>query len=163
MPIHFGKYMLLEKVGSGGMAELFMAKQTGLKGFEKMMAIKRILPHLTEDQEFVSMFINEAKLAALLTHENIVQIFDLGHIENSYFIAMEYIMGKDLRTILHRAKALNHPISVDHALLMISKVCAGLDYAHRKKDLSGRDLNLVHRDVSPQNILVSYDGAVKLV
>lgn len=163
MPIHFGKYILLDKVGTGGMAELFMAKQTGLKGFEKMMVIKRILPHLSGDQEFVSMFINEAKLAALLTHENIVQIFDLGHIENVYFIAMEYVMGKDLRTILHRAKALNRPISVDHALLMVSKICAGLDYAHRKKDLSGRDLNLVHRDVSPQNILVSYDGAVKLV
>lgn len=145
------------------MAELFMAKQTGLKGFEKMMAIKRILPNLTEDAEFISMFINEAKLAALLTHQNIVQIFDLGHVENSYFIAMEYVMGKDLRTILQRAKSLHLPISVGHALLIITKVCAGLDYAHRKKDLTGRDLNIVHRDVSPQNILVSYEGEVKLV
>ncbi|MEK6683379.1 MAG: tetratricopeptide repeat protein [Nitrospirota bacterium] len=160
---HFGKYLLIDKVGTGGMAELFMAKQTGMKGFEKVMAIKRILPHLTEDAEFVSMFINEAKLAALLTHQNIVQIFDLGHIENSFFIAMEYVMGKDLRTILQRAKTLNHPLSVGHALLIMSKVCAGMDYAHRKKDLTGRDLNLVHRDISPQNILVSYEGEVKLV
>lgn len=160
---YFGKYLLIDKVGTGGMAELFMAKQTGLKGFEKVMAIKRILPHLTEDPEFISMFINEAKLAALLSHQNIVQIFDLGHIENSYFIAMEYVMGKDLRTILQRAKSLNQPMSVGHALLIISKVCAGLDYAHRKKDLTGRELNLVHRDISPQNILVSYEGEVKLV
>jgi len=160
---HFGKYLLIAKVGTGGMAELFMAKQTGLKGFEKVMAIKRILPHLTEDPEFISMFVNEAKLAALLSHQNIVQIFDLGHIENSYFIAMEYVMGKDLRTILHRAKTLNQPMSVGHALLIMSKVCAGLDYAHRKKDLTGRELNLVHRDISPQNILVSYEGEVKLV
>jgi serine/threonine protein kinase len=160
---HFGKYLLIDKVGTGGMAELFMAKQTGMKGFEKVMAIKRILPHLTEDAEFISMFINEAKLAALLTHQNIVQIFDLGHIENSYFIAMEYVMGKDLRTILQRAKTLTMPMSVGHALLIISKICAALDYAHRKKDLSGRDLNIVHRDISPQNILVSYEGEVKLV
>jgi serine/threonine protein kinase len=109
------------------------------------------------------MFINEAKLAALLSHQNIVQIFDLGHIGNSYFIAMEYVMGKDLRTILQRAKSLKQPMSVGHALLIISKVCAGLDYAHRKKDLTGRELNLVHRDISPQNILVSYEGEVKLV
>ncbi|HET6465896.1 MAG TPA: serine/threonine-protein kinase [Nitrospiria bacterium] len=162
-PVHYGKYLLIDKVGTGGMAELFMAKQTGLKGFEKVMAIKRILPHLTEDAEFISMFINEAKLAALLTHQNIVQIFDLGHVENSYFIAMEYVMGKDLRTILQRAKALNLPMSIGHAMLIITKVCAGLDYAHRKKDLAGRDLNIVHRDVSPQNILVSYEGEVKLV
>ncbi|HTN44488.1 MAG TPA: serine/threonine-protein kinase [Nitrospiria bacterium] len=162
-PVHYGKYLLIDKVGTGGMAELFMAKQTGLKGFEKMMAIKRILPHLTEDAEFISMFINEAKLAALLTHQNIVQIFDLGHVENSYFIAMEYVMGKDLRTILQRAKALHLPMSIGHALLIITKVCAGLDYAHRKKDLTGRDLNIVHRDVSPQNILVSYEGEIKLV
>jgi eukaryotic-like serine/threonine-protein kinase len=162
-PVHFGKYLLIDKVGTGGMAELFMAKQSGLKGFEKMTAIKRILPHLTQDGEFISMFINEAKLAALLTHQNIVQIFDLGHVENSYFIAMEYVMGKDLRTILQRAKTLNMPMTVSHALLIMSKVCAGLDYAHRKKDLSGQELNIVHRDISPQNILVSYEGEVKLV
>ena len=161
--IHFGKYLLLDKVGTGGMAELFMAKQTGLKGFEKVMAIKRILPHLTEDPEFVTMFINEAKLAGLLSHQNIVQIFDLGHVENAYFIAMEYVMGKDLRTILHQAKVLNFPLPLGFALLIISKICAGLDYAHRKKDLHGKDLNLVHRDISPQNILVSYEGEVKLV
>jgi serine/threonine protein kinase len=108
-PVKFGKYLLIDKIGSGGMAELFLAKQTGLKGFEKVMAIKRILPHLTEDQEFVSMFINEAKLAALLSHQNIVQIYDLGSSALIYYIAMEYVMGKDLKAILSKSKSDDRP------------------------------------------------------
>ncbi|HLG22265.1 MAG TPA: protein kinase, partial [Candidatus Manganitrophaceae bacterium] len=162
-PIRFGKYFLLDKIGSGGMAELFLAKQTGLSGFEKVVAIKRILPHLTQGEEFVNMFINEAKLAALLSHQNIVQIFDLGSVDQSYYIAMEYIMGRDLRTLLNQAKAKKLPISIGDILLIVSKICSALDYAHRKKDLHGNDLHLVHRDISPQNILVSYEGEVKLV
>jgi len=162
-PTKFGKYLLIDKIGSGGMAELFLAKQTGLKGFEKVMAIKRILPHLTEDQEFVSMFINEAKLAALLSHQNIVQIYDLGSVALIYYIAMEYVMGKDLRTVLSKSRSNDHPLPISYTLQIISKVLSGLDYAHRQKDLRGRELNLVHRDVSPQNILVSYEGEVKLV
>lgn len=162
-PTKFGKYLLIDKIGSGGMAELFLAKQTGLKGFEKVMAIKRILPHLTEDQEFVSMFINEAKLAALLSHQNIVQIYDLGSVAVIYYIAMEYVMGKDLRTVLSKSRSNDRPLPISLTLQIISKVLSGLDYAHRQKDLSGRELNLVHRDVSPQNILVSYEGEVKLV
>lgn len=162
-PNRFGKYILLEKLGSGGMAELFLAKQTGLKGFEKAVAIKRILPHLTENPEFVSMFINEAKLAALLTHQNIVQIFDLGNVDQAYYISMEYIMGKDLRTLGKEARERKLPLSIGNILLIISRICSALDYAHRKKTLSGRDLNIVHRDISPQNILVSYEGEIKLV
>lgn len=162
-PVKFGKYLLIDRIGTGGMAELFLAKQTGLKGFEKVIAIKRILPHLTEDQEFVSMFINEAKLAALLSHQNIVQIYDLGSVALIYYIAMEYVMGKDLRTVLSKSRSNDRPLPVSHTLQIISKVLSGLDYAHRQKDLSGRELNLVHRDVSPQNILVSYEGEVKLV
>ena len=160
---HFGKYLLLDKLGSGGMAELFLAKQSGLQGFEKVVAIKRILPHLTENPEFVNMFINEAKLAALLSHQNIVQIFDLGSINQMYYIAMEYIMGKDLRTLSKEARERKLPLGIGNVLLIISRICAALDYAHRKRDLSGRELNLVHRDISPQNILVSYEGEVKLV
>lgn len=145
------------------MAELFLAKQTGLSGFEKVVAIKRILPHLTQGPEFVDMFINEAKLAALLSHQNIVQIYDLGSIDQAYYIAMEYIMGKDLRTVLTRGKARKFLVSIGDILLIISKICSALDYAHRKKDLHGNDLHLVHRDISPQNILISYEGEVKLV
>lgn len=162
-PVRFGKYLLLDRIASGGMAELFLAKQTGLKGFEKVVAIKRILPMLTQDPEFVGMFINEAKLAALLSHQNIVQIFDLGTTEGFYYIAMEYVMGKDLRTVMQRSQARALPLPVGHALLIASRISNGLDYAHRKKDLHGRDLHLVHRDVSPQNVLVSYEGEIKLV
>lgn len=162
-PTRFGKYLLLDKIGTGGMAELFLAKQTGLSGFEKVVAIKRILPHLTQGSEFVTMFINEAKLAALLTHQNIVQIYDLGNVDECHYIAMEYIMGKDLRTVINHGKSRNMPLSIGDALLIVSKICSALDYAHRKKGLNGNDLHLVHRDISPQNILVSYEGEVKLV
>ncbi|MBI3621696.1 MAG: protein kinase [Nitrospirae bacterium] len=162
-PVRFGKYLLMDKIAAGGMAELFLAKQTGVKGFEKVVAIKRILPGLTQDQEFVGMFINEAKLAAILSHQHIVQIFDLGSTDGFYYIAMEYVMGKDLRAVVQRSQARSLPLTVGHALLIASRICAGLDYAHRKKDLQGRDLHLVHRDVSPQNILISYEGEIKLV
>lgn len=163
VPVQFGKYLLMDRIASGGMAELFLAKQTGLKGFEKVVAIKRILPALTQDQEFVGMFINEAKLAALLSHQHIVQIFDLGTTEGFYYIAMEYIMGKDLRGLVQRSQTRSLPLTPGHAMLIASRICAGLDYAHRKKDLHGIDLHLVHRDVSPQNILISYEGEIKLV
>ncbi len=162
-PFHFGKYLLVDKIGTGGMAELYLAKQTGLKGFEKVLAIKRILPHLTQDTEFINMFINEAKLAALLSHQNIVQIFDLGNVDGIYYIAMEYVMGKDLRTMLRKRKENKTRIPIELALTITSRMCSGLDYAHRKKDLSGSDLNIVHRDVSPQNVLISYEGEVKIV
>ncbi len=162
-PFHFGKYLLVDKIGTGGMAELYLAKQTGLKGFEKVLAIKRILPHLTQDTEFINMFINEAKLAALLSHQNIVQIFDLGNVDGIYYIAMEYVMGKDLRTMLRKRKERKTRIPIELALTITSRMCNGLDYAHRKKDLSGSDLNIVHRDVSPQNVLISYEGEVKIV
>jgi serine/threonine protein kinase len=163
LPAQFGKYLLVHRLGSGGMAELFLAKQTGLKGFEKVLAIKKILPHLTQDSEFVSMFVNEGKLAALLTHQHIVQIFDLGHVDGAYYLAMEYVMGKDLRAVVSRARERGGRLPIDQALSIVSQIASGLDYAHRKKDLNGRDLNIVHRDVSPQNVLVSYEGEVKLV
>lgn len=163
LPAYFGKYLLVHQLGRGGMAELFLAKQSGLKGFEKVLAIKKILPHLTQDPEFVSMFVNEGKLAALLTHQHIVQIFDLGNVDGAYYMAMEYVMGKDLRTLAVKAREHGGRLALDHALSIISQVASGLDYAHRKKDLNGHELNIVHRDVSPQNILVSYEGEVKLV
>ena len=168
-PIPFGKYTLLRKIGTGGMAELFLAKQEGMEGFEKTLAIKRILPHLTQNSEFVSMFINEAKLAAILNHQNIAQIYDLGSAvplgftEPSYYIAMELIKGKDLRSIYQSIRNQGTILPIDHVLSIMSQICCGLDYAHRKKDTQGRKLNIVHRDISPQNILVSFEGEVKIV
>jgi TonB family protein len=161
--INFGQYLLLSKIAAGGMAELFKAKRKGVEGFEKILAIKRILPHMVDNEEFITMFIDEAKLAAQLTHQNICQIFDLGKIENSYYIAMEFVHGKDLRAVLRAARLKQKPLPMELAILITSKICSALDYAHRKNDMNGKPLNLVHRDVSPQNILISYEGDVKLV
>ena len=162
-PIQFGKYYLLERISVGGMAEVFKAKSFGVEGFERIVAVNRILPSIAEDQEFITMFIDEAKVAVQLTHANIAQIFDLGKVGDSFFIAMEYVHGRDLRAIFDRARKNEQPIPVPMACYTIMKVCEGLDYAHNKKDAAGRDLNLVHRDVSPQNILISYDGEVKVI
>jgi serine/threonine protein kinase len=158
----YGPYRLLDRVAVGGMAEVFKAKRGGVEGFEKIVAVKRILPHLSENQEFVDMFVNEAKMVAGLTHPNIVQIHDLGKLEKSYYIAMEYVHGRDLRTILRRAREKSLRMPLDLSLRIVSQVCAALDYAHRKRDERGRRLEIVHRDVSPQNILISFDGNVKL-
>ena len=162
-PIPFGKYVLLERVNVGGMAEVFKAKAFGVEGFERLVAVKRILPSIAEDQEFITMFIDEAKIAVQLTHANIAQIFDLGRVGDSYFIAMEYVGGKDLRAIFDRARKRGESVPVPMACYTAMKVCEGLDYAHNKKDAAGRELNLVHRDVSPQNILISYDGESKII
>ena len=162
-PIPFGKYLLLERVNVGGMAEVFKAKAFGVEGFERLVAVKRILPSIAEDQEFITMFIDEAKIAVQLTHANVASIFDLGRVADSYFIAMEFVRGKDLRAIFDRVRKRGETVPVPMACYVIMKVCEGLDYAHNKKDSAGRDLHLVHRDVSPQNILLSYDGEVKLI
>ena len=162
-PIPFGKYLLLERVNVGGMAEVFKAKQFGVEGFERLLAVKRILPSIAEDQEFITMFVDEAKIAVQLTHANIAQIFDLGKVGDSYFIALEYVSGKDLRGLFDRARKRGETVPVPMACYTMMKVCEGLDYAHNKKDPSGRELNLVHRDVSPQNILLSHDGEVKVI
>ena len=158
----YGPYQLLEKIAVGGMAELFRAKRTGVEGFEKVLAVKRILPHLSDNKEFVDMFIDEAKMVAGLAHPNIVQIFDLGKIEKSYYIAMEYVHGRDLRSILRRAKEKGVGVPRELAVLVASRVCSALEYAHRKKDDRGQKMKIVHRDVSPQNILISFEGDVKL-
>jgi len=158
----YGPYHLLEKIAVGGMAELFRAKRSGVEGFEKVVAVKRILPHLSDNKEFVDMFIDEAKMVAGLAHPNIVQIFDLGKIEKSYYIAMEYVHGRDLRSILRRAKERGTAVPLDLAVLIVSKVCSALEYAHRKKDDRGQKMKIVHRDISPQNILISFEGDVKL-
>ncbi len=159
----YGNYILLEKIAVGGMAELFKAQQRGVQGFQKIVAIKRILPHLSDNEEFVTMFIDEAKLAAQLTHPNIVQIFDLGKSGRSYYIAMEYVNGRDLRTLLKKVREYGTPFPEQVAAFVVMKVAAALDYAHRKRGFDDRELKLVHRDVSPQNVILSTEGAVKLV
>jgi len=162
-PIQFGKYQLLDKIAMGGMAELFRAKLTGVQGFEKLIAIKKILPHLSADENLVNSFINEAKLAALLHHENIVQIYDFGSMNDDYFIAMEYLFGKDLGNIRKNAKKRAMPLGMENILFLISQICAGLDYSHNLRDLQGKPLNIIHRDINPQNILVTYEGQVKII
>jgi serine/threonine protein kinase/cytochrome c-type biogenesis protein CcmH/NrfG len=162
-PVRFGKYILLERLATGGMAQLYRAKIIGIQGFEKLIAIKMILPHLAKEKELVASFIDEAKLAALLNHGNIVQIYDFGSMEDSYFISMEFLFGKDLRAIAAKAKERNLPLSLEHTLYIISRACSGLDYAHKLKDFQGKPLSIIHRDISPQNIFVTYEGDVKLL
>ncbi|AEI69068.1 serine/threonine-protein kinase [Corallococcus macrosporus] len=162
-PIPFGKYLLLDRINIGGMAEVWRGKQFGASGFERLVAIKRILPNIAEDDEFISMFIDEAKISVQLTHANIASIYELGNIVGSYFISMEYIPGKDMRAIFDRCRKKGEPAPVPLVAFCVSKMCEGLDYAHRKKDGMGRDMNIVHRDISPQNVLISYEGEVKVI
>ncbi|HEV7572018.1 MAG TPA: protein kinase, partial [Thermoanaerobaculia bacterium] len=158
----FGQYVLLEKIATGGMAEVWKARMRGVEGFQKIVAIKKILPHLSDNQDFIEMFVDEAKLAAQLNHNNIIHIYDLGKIQSSYYIAMEYIDGYDLKNILKKAQERDQPLSVEIALFIASKIAAALDYAHRKRDFEDREMGLVHRDVSPQNVLISEEGDIKL-
>jgi serine/threonine protein kinase len=162
-PKKFGKYQLLQKIALGGMAELYRSKVTRAHGFEKLVAIKKILPHLTDQGNLVKAFIDEAKLAALLQHENIVQIYDFGSIDDEYFIAMEYLFGKDLRKLTRKARKIAVPLGLENTLYIISRICAGLDYSHNLKDLQGKPLNIIHRDINPQNIFLTYEGQVKII
>jgi TonB family protein len=158
----FGQYVLVEKIATGGMAEVWKARMRGVEGFQKIVAIKKILPHLSDNQDFIEMFVDEAKLAAQLNHNNIIHIYDLGKIQSSYYIAMEYIDGFDLKTILRQGQERDNPLNVELALFIASKIASALDYAHRKKDYEEKEMGLVHRDVSPQNVLISQEGDIKL-
>jgi tetratricopeptide (TPR) repeat protein len=159
----FGKYELLERIAYGGMAELHLARLAGDQGFEKLVAVKRILPHYTAQSEVVEGFIEEAKLAAHLQHENIVQIYDFGRAGRDYFIAMEYLPGKDLRSVLAKLGTLDLRLPLAQSLYIAARVCAGLDYAHDLTDYGGRRLGIVHRDISPQNVFITYGGQVKIL
>jgi serine/threonine protein kinase len=162
-PVLFGKYLLLDRISIGGMAEVFRAKSFGAEGFEKLLAIKRILPAMAEDGDFIEMFIDEAKIAGQLTHANICQIYELGCLDKSHFISMEYIWGKDALQLINRFRRLKGRTPLNMAAYIAARVCEGLDYAHRRRDSQGRALGIVHRDISPQNILVSYQGEVKII
>jgi serine/threonine-protein kinase len=161
--VRFGKYRLIDRIAVGGMAEIFLAHQVDGEGLETPVVIKRIRPHLSKHSTFVKMFLNEARLAAQLNHPNIVQIHDLGKIGESYFITMEYIFGRDMRRIIPKAEEVGIPFPLVYALRIASDVCAGLHYAHQKVDLYGNPLNIVHRDVTPENIFVAFDGTVKVL
>jgi serine/threonine protein kinase len=163
VPIAFGKYQLQRKLAEGGMAEVFLGRQAGLEGFEKLIVLKRIRPELSQDQNFVNMFLNEARVAARLNHPNIVQIFELGKVDTQYFIAMEFIHGEDLRTLTRMADTQKRHLPPGLTCRIIADTLAGLHYAHTRSSADGKPLGLVHRDVSPQNVLVTYEGGVKLV
>ncbi|MDB4964542.1 MAG: Serine/threonine protein kinase PrkC, regulator of stationary phase [Myxococcales bacterium] len=163
-PVSFGKYELVSRLAAGGMAEIFLARTKGIAGFEKYLVIKRILGHRTQDPEFVRMFLDEARVAATLDHPNIVQIYDVGHVDNEYFIAMEYLRGHNLIEIVRAGAKLGYAKPpLEHVVSILTQVCAGLHYAHDKRDFEGRSLEIVHRDVTPQNVVVSFDGSVKVV
>jgi serine/threonine protein kinase/tetratricopeptide (TPR) repeat protein len=168
----FGRYRLLERLGQGGMAEVFKAKSYGVEGFEKTLVIKRILPELARSPEFVDMFIHEAKLAVRLSHANIVQVFDLGKAPggdgaatapcDAYYMAMEFVHGLDLASVLSRSRRQQFALPIHMGVYVASEVAKGLDHAHRRRDELMRALGIVHRDVSPQNVLLSFEGEVKV-
>ncbi|MBW1811944.1 MAG: serine/threonine protein kinase, partial [Deltaproteobacteria bacterium] len=159
----FGNYLLLKLIAKGGMAEVFRAMAIGPEGFSKLVAVKRILPHLSKDPQYVDMFINEARLAANLIHTNIVQILDFGNINNLLYQSMEYVHGRNLADIIQVLQNLGQPAPCLAACYIFDDALTGLDHAHRKTDGSGKPLNLIHRDMSPHNIMVSYEGGAKIV
>ena len=162
-PVIAGKYTLLRRLGHGGMAEVFLAKQMSEGGFEKLVVLKRILPHLASGPEFVTMFLDEARIAADLRHPNIVTIADVGRVNDTLFMVMEFLHGQDIRKVQRKVAAFAQMIPLAHACQMAIDAAAGLHYAHTKHDLKGRDLQIVHRDVSPQNIIVTFEGSTKIV
>jgi len=163
MTTPLGKYKLVKLIAAGGMAEVYLARQAGAAGFEKQVCLKRILPHLARDKQFVDMFLNEARLASQLDHPNIVSIFDLGEANGNYFIAMEFIDGPNLRGVAKRAAELNEFLPIAEVLKIVAQAAAGLQYAHDLTDRDGNPLGLVHRDISPDNILVHRNGTAKVV
>jgi hypothetical protein len=158
-----GRYRLLELIATGGMAEIHLARAEGAAGFEKLLAIKRILPEHARDAEFVAMFLLEARIAATLHHANVVQVYDFGYDDGSYFLAMEYLRGSDTRRIVDALARAGQRMPLEIAVAIAMGAAAGLHYLHDKRDAEGRPLGLVHRDVSPQNIFVTADGTVKMV
>jgi serine/threonine protein kinase len=164
VPVEFGKYQLLERLAVGGMAELYRARFDAVAGVSKPVVIKKILPAFAGSEAFVRMFVNEARIAVSLSHGNIAQVFDFGEIDGDYFLAMEYVHGQPLSRVLRRAHALQFPFLPEPIALQIGiGMCRGLHYAHSRVDERGRSLQIVHHDVSPQNVLLGYAGEVKIV
>ncbi len=160
---HLGQYEIVRRLATGGMAEVYLAHRRGTAGFEKRVALKRILPGYAQDRAFVTMFLDEARLAATLRHANIASVFDVGAENHSYFFAMEFVHGQDVRAVRPKAWRQRYTLPLEIALAVATGTASALHYAHNKLDKRGASLHLVHRDISPSNILISYDGAVKLV
>ncbi|WP_426754447.1 serine/threonine protein kinase [Myxococcus sp. Y35] len=159
----FGRYELLRKLAVGGMGVVYLARQKGPVGFQKLLVVKRLLPHLSEDDEFIDMFLDEGRIAAHLNHPNIAQIYDLGDVDGQYYIAMEYVHGEAVGPLGARAQQRGIAIPLGLKCRIIADAAAGLDAAHNARSPSGRRLALIHRDVSPQNVLVGFNGGVKLI
>ncbi len=157
------RYKVLERIAAGGMAEVFRAESAGLEGFKKLVAIKRVLPHLSEKKQFIGMFLDEARVGAHLSHSNCVQVFDIGVGDNTYFIVMEFVDGSDLKGVIEHRKTIGQPIPVEEACLITVRICEGLAYAHELVDGKGQSLHIVHRDMSPPNVLLTRHGEVKIV
>jgi serine/threonine protein kinase len=162
LPRRFGRYALFDFIGKGGMAEIFLARATTELGAARLCVVKQIIPEYARHPQFAEMLIHEAKLAARLNHAHIVQVFDLGRADDALYIAMEYVEGFDLNALLRRCSQAKVPLPFEFALGIVSDVLKGLDYAHRRMDDEGKPLGIVHRDVSPSNVLISLEGEVKL-
>ncbi len=158
-----GKYEIIKRLAIGGMAEIFLARVEALPGFQKMVVIKRILPQHATKREFIEMFLDEARIAATLQHPNLVQVYDVGLVDGNYFISMEYLHGEDVRAMMKTLVQAGRGLPLEHALNICIGVAAGLHYAHDKIGFDGQPLNIVHRDVTPQNIIVTFEGGVKLL
>jgi len=161
-PRVLGKYTLVEQIGEGGMARIFLARSRGIGGFEKLVVVKQMLPRLADDAEFVARFLQEARLTATLDHPNIASVHEVGEGAGGVYYAMEYVRGRDLHRVVRRAAQLGRPLQFDEVVAIVSSLCAGLHHAHTCVGSDGRPLGIVHRDVSPANVLLSFDGAVKL-
>ena len=156
------RYEVIERLDAGGMAEVFRGRAISIEGFEKKVAIKRVLPHLAKNQKFVNMFLDEAKLSLFLDHANVVSVFDLGRAADTYFIVMEFVDGANLKKVLEWGRKNKHRVPIEVAAYIAIEVCKGLEYAHTKQDPNGDELNIVHRDISPPNVLLSRQGEVKV-
>jgi serine/threonine protein kinase len=157
------RYRVIERLESGGMAEVFRAESEGLQGFRKQVAIKRVLPHLSSKKKFISMFLDEARLSAQLSHSNCVQVFDIGVGDNAFFIVMEFVDGANLKAIIEHIKKHGRDFPVEAAVYIALEICKGLAYAHELTDPNGVPLYIVHRDMSPPNVLVTKHGEIKIV
>src|SRR5262245_49085254 len=157
------RYRVIERLASGGMAEVFLAESAGIEGFKKQVAIKRVLPHLSEKKRFIAMFLDEARLSAHLSHSNVAQVFDIGVGDNAYFIVMEYVDGADLKAVIEYMKKSGHVFPVEAAVFITSRICEGLTYAHELRGTDGQPLEIIHRDMSPPNVLITKHGEVKIV